>query len=101
MVLLKYFAKESKEDWSREVDIAKSLSFCDQPHASLVRYRWHSKGEKAEKKNRSFLFICHRSQFIILDVSCFVNSPKKVPCNSFILRLQWTNFDTNSYLAQG
>ena len=50
MVLLKYFAKESKEDWSREVDIAKSLSFCDQPHASLVRYRWHSKGEKAGKK---------------------------------------------------
>ena len=49
MVLLKYFAKESKEDWSREVDIAKSLSFCDQPHASLLRYRWHSKGEKTEK----------------------------------------------------
>ena len=46
MVLLKYFAKESKEDWSREVDIAKSLYFCDQPHASLLRYRWHSKGEK-------------------------------------------------------
>ena len=46
MVLLKYFAEESKEDWSREVDIAKSLSFCDQPHASLLRYRWHSKGEK-------------------------------------------------------
>ena len=52
MVLLKYFAKESKEVWSHEVDIAKSLYFCDQPHASLLRYRWHSKGEKTENKNR-------------------------------------------------
>ena len=54
MVLLKYFAKESKEDWSREVDIAKNLSFCDQPHASLLRYRWHSKGEKTGKKTLVF-----------------------------------------------
>ena len=78
MVLLKYFAEESKEDWSREAEVAKSLSFCDQPHASLLRYRWHSKGEKTEKNKRSFLFICHRSRNYTseFDVSCFVNSPK-------------------------
>ena len=66
MVLLKYFAKESKEDWSREVDIAKSLSFCDQPHASLLRYRWHCKGEKTAKKNVVFCLsaIAHRLLYL-------------------------------------
>ncbi|KAM7440722.1 hypothetical protein ABFA07_010120 [Porites harrisoni] len=73
MVLLKYFAKESKEDWSREVDIAKSLSFCDQPHASLLRYRWHSKArdQSIEHGKKKINALCPRSLLICYE---FVSS---------------------------
>ncbi|KAL9987529.1 hypothetical protein ACROYT_G001853 [Oculina patagonica] len=43
MVLLKYFGKELKEDWSREADIVQGLSCGEDPHANLLHYRWHSK----------------------------------------------------------
>lgn len=44
MVLLKYFGKELKEDWIREVEIVKGLSRGEEPHTCLLPYRWHSKG---------------------------------------------------------
>ncbi|XP_078349717.1 uncharacterized protein LOC144634555 [Oculina patagonica] len=43
MVLLKYFAKGLKEDWIREVDVVEGLPCGEDPHANLLRYRWHSK----------------------------------------------------------
>ncbi len=46
MVLLKYFGKESKEDWNQEADIVQGLSCGEDPHANLLYYRWHSKGKK-------------------------------------------------------
>ena len=45
MVLLKYFGKELKGDWVREVEIVKGLSCGEEPHALLLHYRWHGKGE--------------------------------------------------------
>lgn len=45
MVLLKYFGKGLKEDWIREVEIVKGLSCREEPHARLLHYCWHSKGE--------------------------------------------------------
>ena len=69
MVLLKYFAEESKEEWSREAEVAKSLSFCDQPHARLLRYRWHSKGEKTEKKNVVFCLSAIARVIILLNLT--------------------------------
>ncbi|KAJ7371534.1 hypothetical protein OS493_024874 [Desmophyllum pertusum] len=43
MVLLKYFAKEFKEDWIREVDMVKSMSRRRELISHLLHYRWHSK----------------------------------------------------------
>lgn len=45
MVLLKYFAKEHKQDWIREVDVAKHLCNDSEELPVLLNYRWHSKGE--------------------------------------------------------
>lgn len=45
MVLLKYFAKEHKQDWIREVDVAKRLCSEREEFPVLLNYRWHSKGE--------------------------------------------------------
>ena len=45
MVLLKYFGKEMKEDWTREIDIVQGLSINEEPHDNLLHYRWHSKGK--------------------------------------------------------
>ena len=45
-MLLKYFGKELKEDWNREAGIVQGLSCGEDPHASLLRYLWHSKGKK-------------------------------------------------------
>lgn len=45
MVLLKYFAKEYKEDWLQEVDIVQGLSCGREPLSHLLHYRWHCKGE--------------------------------------------------------
>ena len=44
MVLVKYFGKEMKEDWIREVEMVKGLSFREEQHTCLLPYRWHSKG---------------------------------------------------------
>ena len=46
MVLLKYFAEESKEDWNREVAIVQGLACSGEPRVNLLGYRWHSKGKK-------------------------------------------------------
>lgn len=48
MVLLKYFAKEHKQDWIREVDVAKRLCNDSEELPVLLNYRWHSKGEWME-----------------------------------------------------
>ena len=45
MVLLKYFGKEMKEDWTREVDVVQGLSGNEDPQDNLLHYRWHSKGK--------------------------------------------------------
>ena len=45
MVLLKYFGKEMKEDWTREVDVVQGLSSNEDPQDNLLHYRWHSKGK--------------------------------------------------------
>ena len=45
MVLLKYFATEYKEDWIREVDVAKSLCSERKEFPFLLNYRWHSTGK--------------------------------------------------------
>ena len=45
MVLLKYFGKEIKEDWTREIDIVQGLSINENPQDNLLHYRWHSKGK--------------------------------------------------------
>jgi len=50
MVLLKYFAKELKQEWHREADIAQSLSCGEELHAKLLHYRWHSKGKQPSTK---------------------------------------------------
>jgi len=44
MVLLKYFGKELKEDWVREVEMVKGLSCGEEQQTCLLPYRWHSKG---------------------------------------------------------
>lgn len=46
MVLLKYFAKEYKEEWLAEVNMVQGLSCDGEPLSHLLHYRWHSKGEK-------------------------------------------------------
>ena len=46
MVLLKYFGKEMKEDWNREVDVVQGLSSNEDPQDNLLHYRWHSKGKR-------------------------------------------------------
>ena len=51
MVLLKYFEEELKEEWHREADIVQSLSCGVEPHANLLRYRWHSKGKQPFTKS--------------------------------------------------
>ena len=45
MVLLKYFGKEMKEDWTREIDIVQGLSINEEQQDNLLHYRWHSKGK--------------------------------------------------------
>lgn len=52
MVLLKYFGKEMKEDWTREIDIVQDLSSNEDPHDNLLHYRWHSKGKWPSKKTK-------------------------------------------------
>ena len=47
MVLLKYFGKEMKVDWTREIDIVQGLSINEEPQDNLLHYRWHSKGKRA------------------------------------------------------
>ena len=51
MVLLKFFEKELKDAWHREADILQSLSSGVEPHANLLRYRWHSKGKQPFTKS--------------------------------------------------
>lgn len=46
MVLIKHFAKESKEDWSREAAILQNLACKEEPSANLLKYRWHSEGKQ-------------------------------------------------------
>ena len=45
MVLLKYFGKEMKEDWNREVSVMQSLSCDEQPLSNVLHYRWHKKSK--------------------------------------------------------
>lgn len=65
MVLLKYFAKEFKEDWKREADIAQGMSCGEDPHGNLLHYRWHAKGKKL------FLFCFTEWREILFFVFCF------------------------------
>ena len=45
MVLLKYFRKEMKEDWYREVGVVQSLSCDEQLLSNVLHYRWHCKSK--------------------------------------------------------
>ena len=45
MVLLKYFRKEMKEDWNREVGVVQSLSCDEQLLSNVLHYRWHRKSK--------------------------------------------------------
>ena len=45
MVLLKYFRKEMKEDWNREVGVVQSLSCDEQLLSNVLHYRWHCKSK--------------------------------------------------------
>ena len=54
MVLLKYFDKELKEEWHREADIVQGLSYSGEPHANLLHYRWHSKGNQPSTHGQKF-----------------------------------------------
>ena len=62
MVLLKYFGKEMKEDWTREIDIVEGLSSSEDPQDNLLHYRWHSKGKWPSllKIHLKFLPMCKK-----------------------------------------
>ncbi|RMX61051.1 hypothetical protein pdam_00007566 [Pocillopora damicornis] len=42
----RYFGKEMKEDWTREIDIVQGLSINEEPQDNLLHYRWHSKASE-------------------------------------------------------
>lgn len=46
LVLIKHFAKESKEDWNREATLQQNLACKEEPSANLLKYRWHSEGKQ-------------------------------------------------------
>ncbi|PFX15365.1 G-protein coupled receptor GRL101 [Stylophora pistillata] len=43
IVLLKYFGKGMKEEWTREVAIVQHFSCDKKPQSNVLQYRWHSK----------------------------------------------------------
>ena len=64
MVLIKYFGKESRQSWVREVDVAKRMSRGGQSHLYILNYLWHSKG-----KNTATIF-CDLCSFSFLAFPC-------------------------------
>ena len=76
MVLLKYFRKEMKEDWNREVGVVQSLSCDEQLLSNVLHYRWHCKSKCAINFSHHFWNprLLHRSLFHTDDFSLLLEN---------------------------
>ena len=70
MVLLKYFRKEMKEDWNREVGVVQSLSCDEQLLSNVLHYRWHCKSKWP------YFFPCNYQFRIAIDFSHHFWNPR-------------------------